>query len=147
MDEPLDYWAEIIRRGVNAVEFSLRQFCGDAWIVATIKAAPSGPVLLAAQAAIEIHKQVRLETSTALRAARDGLVIALEAGLAREQLQAYRTELATHLWREIASDPHRNLVRLIPDSARGARFGPRGTTPIAFTSRSPTCSPSSASSS
>jgi hypothetical protein len=120
MNEPLDYWAEVIRRGVDAVEFSLRQFCGDAWIVATVKASTSGPVLLAAHAAIDIHKQVRLEAGTALRAARDGLVIALEAGLAREQLQAYRTELAARLWREMASDPRRTLVRLIPVRAGGA---------------------------
>lgn len=110
--EPIDYWREVVRRGVLALGFSIARHGGEIWMQAELVGPQDGSVRRAAHAAIAIHKLVGLELGTAAQAARGALTHALETGSARRELAIYQGLLLERLWREVADAPAGRLQQL-----------------------------------
>jgi hypothetical protein len=103
--ERIDYWREVVRRGVLALGFSIRRHQGETWMAAELVGPQDGMVSRVAHAAMEIHKLIELEPGTAAYAARLGLAAQLETGPAARELAIYQGLLIERLWREIREDP------------------------------------------
>ena len=112
MSEPVDYWREVVRRGVLALGFSILRHGGETWMAAELAGPQDGAVARAAHAAVEVHKLVELEPDTAAFAARKALAAKLEAGPAARELTVYQGLLAERLWREVKDDPAKRLEAL-----------------------------------
>ncbi len=108
-EEPIDYWREVVRRGVMALGFALQ---GQAEITAELIAPQEGPVQRAAYAALEMHKLIGLESGTAVHAARDALARELVRGPASRELAIYQGLLIERLWREVQPLPGPGLSGL-----------------------------------
>jgi hypothetical protein len=109
MNEPVDYWREVVRRGVLALGFSIRRHQGETWMIAELVGPQDGMVARAAHAAMEVHKLIELEPDTAASAARRALIDQLEVGPATRALTIYQGLLAERLWRDIKDDPAQRL--------------------------------------
>jgi hypothetical protein len=59
--EPVDYWREVVRRGVLALGFSIRHHQGETWMAAELVGPQDGMVARVAHAAMEMHKLIELE--------------------------------------------------------------------------------------
>lgn len=112
MSEPIDYWREIVRRGVLAVGYSLQRTVGEPILAAELVQPQEGLMLRAAYAAIEMHKLAGVEAGTLVHAARRRLAAALEVSSAARELAAYQDLLTACLWAEVADDPPRRLESL-----------------------------------
>lgn len=111
-DAVVDYWREIVRRGVAAVGFTCRRFGGETWMVAELVAPQRGMVQRATQAVLEIDKALALETGSQAWSLRRALADHLETGAAADDLAAYQEVLAERLYSEIQDDPAAALARL-----------------------------------
>jgi hypothetical protein len=107
--EPVDYWREVVRRGVLALGFAIRRHQGETWMAAELVGPQDGMVARVAHAAMEIHKLIDLEPGTAAHAARLALLAQLETGPAARELAIYQGLLAERLWREIQDAPAQRL--------------------------------------
>lgn len=112
MSDPIDYWKEIVRRGVLAVGYSLQRTIGEPILAAELAHPQEGLKLRAAYAAIEMHKLVSTEPGTMLHAAQRRLAAALASSPAAAELAAYQGLLTERLWAEVAADPAHGLERL-----------------------------------
>lgn len=109
---PIDYWYEVVRRGVLALGFSILRFKGEAWMAAHLANPQEGLVRRAAHAAIEIDKRVALETGSPENAAREALAARLERRPASLELAGYQRLLLDRLWSDIETDPAARLEAL-----------------------------------
>lgn len=109
MSDPIDYWKEVVRRGVLAVGYCLQRTVGEPILAAELAQPQEGLKLRAAYAAIEMHKLASTETGTMLHAAQRRLSAALASGPAAAELAAYQGLLIERLWAEVAADPPRGL--------------------------------------
>lgn len=112
MSEPIDYWKEVVRRGVLAVGYSLQRTVGEPILAAELAQPQEGLKLRAAYAAIEMHKLASAETGTLLHAAQRRLAAALATSPATTELATYQSLLTERLWAEVSADPPRGLERL-----------------------------------
>ncbi|PVM90647.1 hypothetical protein [Caulobacter endophyticus] len=112
MSDPIDYWKDVVRRGVLAVGYSLQRTIGEPILAAELAQPQEGLKLRAAYAAIEMHKLASAETGTALHVAQRRLAAALASSPAAAELAAYQGLLIERLWVEVAVDPAQGLERL-----------------------------------
>ena len=112
MTQPVDYWREVVRRGVRALGFSIQRHGGEAWMAAELAGPQEGMVARVANATIEIDKLVETEPGTAAFDARQALARTLENGAASQELAIYQGLLAERLWREIKDAPSQRLEAL-----------------------------------
>ena len=108
----IDYWREVVRRGVLAVGFSILRHRGQAWMTASLVAPQRNPVQQAAHAAIEIDKAIANEVGTPAARARQALAAHLETGPAALELAAYQAILSKRLYQEVQAAPAAGLGRL-----------------------------------
>ena len=118
----VDYWRQIARRGVEAVSFAVRSFAGETWMSAEVVGRPIGRVQEAAQAVVEIDKQIALDLGSAAWLLRVALAERLDTGAAAE-MAAYRAMLVERPYAEFQDDPVDALARWALQDAAVTIYG------------------------